>query len=435
MRGPGSACTTAAAVASWETAFAISQHEWGSTMPWHTLFDDAIDYTRNGTQVSASHGFWIDQRKSLLDTLPDIKHLCRNKHGHFLQAGDHFSQPHLANTLEQLAKAGARDFYQGDIAREIARGFDDIGCGLTLNDLQQTRAEEIQPLSVRYRNGHFFNFPPPSQGLYTLHAMATLNKYDLQAAENGSTDYYHLLVEAIKSGLLLRNQELCDPAHPGTGKDWDFFCRLQPGVIDTKTAANWTEIGQPADTVWMAATDAKGRTACLMQSLFHDFGSGCVMGNSGIVWHNRGGSFHHSKHSDHPNVWAPGKRPAHTLNPSCYIADNGERFFFGSQGGDGQPQTQLVLASQLIDFNRTPQQALSTPRFLLGRSFFDSTDNLKLEANIHADVIRELEDRGHQTEIIPALSPYTGHAGVLVQGNHSVQAAHDPRGEGTARAL
>ncbi|HWV10958.1 MAG TPA: gamma-glutamyltransferase, partial [Pseudomonas sp.] len=193
----------------------------------------------------------------------------------------------------------------------------------------------------------------------------------------------------------------------------------------------WAEPGRPADTIWMAATDAEGRTACLIQSLFHDFGSGCILGDTGVLWQNRAAGF--NADASHPNAWAPGKRPAHTLNPSCYLADDGRRLFFGTQGGDGQPQTQMVLATQLIDFAEPLDRALRMPRFLLGRSFFDSTDNLKLEADVDAAVIERLAAMGHEVEVIPRLSPFTGQAGAIaIETDGRRFAQHDPRGQGTS---
>jgi gamma-glutamyltranspeptidase/glutathione hydrolase len=264
--------------------------------------------------------------------------------------------------------------------------------------------------------------------------MAALQHKPLAQVGNGSALYYHYLVEAIKQGLLRRNAQLCDPLSTA----WDFAASLDEqhvqeyaDAIDDQRAAPWNEPGRPADTVWMAATDAQGRTACLIQSLFHDFGSGCILGDTGVLWQNRAAGF--NANPEHVNGWAPGKRPAHTLNPSCYLADDGRRWFFGTQGGDGQPQTQMVLATQLIDYQQPIDQALGFPRFLLGRSFFDSTDNLKLEGDMSAASIEGLAALGHGVEIIPAQSPMTGHAGIIAidaQGRRS--AMHDPRGEGTA---
>jgi gamma-glutamyltranspeptidase len=429
-RGPGSVASTAAALASWQTALAISQHEWQSSSTLPQLLEHGIHWARNGSPVSESQAFWIQQRRELIPTLKGLASICLSNDGELFNAADKMAQPRLANTLEHLSKNGLDDFYRGEIASELSTAFEKLECGLTRTDLLATRAPEVKPIKVPYRQGHFYNFPPPSQGFYTAKAMATLNQFPLATLGNGSADYYHLMVEAIKKGLLERNRKSHDPERD----QWDYEASLEAYVIDPNQAMPWVEKGKPADTVWLAATDSAGRTACLMQSLYHDFGSGCMIGDTGILWHNRGAGF--NSDPTHPNAWAPGRRPAHTLNPSCYLADNGEQFFFGTQGGDGQPQTQLVLATQLIDFQKNIKEALNTPRFLLGRSFFDSTDNLKLESNIPSQVQLQLAQMGHEIEIIPTLSPYTGLAGIInIDNKGQASAMHDPRGQGNAIIL
>ncbi|MDE1165626.1 MAG: gamma-glutamyltransferase [Pseudomonas sp.] len=429
LRGPSSVATTAGAMASWATARRISEHEWGSPLALNHLLEDAEYLARTGVAISASQLFWQGHRHALIDTLPDLHALCKTD-GRWLEHGDTLKQPALANTLQHLGRHGLEDFYSGELAHAFAEHFQALDCGLTLQDLKDTRAPMVAPLSIRYRQGHLFNVAPPCQGLYTLQAMNALNTIDLNALGNGSAAYYHHLVEAIKQGLLSRNAELHDPRF----SDWNYAARLNtPIAIDPDHAAPWNEPGRPADTAWMAATDAQGRTACLIQSLFHDFGSGCVMGDTGVLWQNRAAGFNASP--SHPNAWAPGKRPAHTLNPSCYLADNGRQWFFGTQGGDGQPQTQMVLATQLIDFDQPIDQALRQPRFLLGRSFFDGSDNLKLEADIGQAVIDGLAHKGHDVETIAPLNPFTGQAGAIsIQPDGLRHALHDPRGEGCALA-
>ena len=433
LRGPSSVATTAGALASWHTAATISRHEWGANVGWADLLQDAASVAEAGTSVSQSQLFWQTLRQPLIEQLPDLHGVCKTD-GRWLRAGDTLRQPALANTLRHLARHGVEDFYQGELAHAFEAAFDRLGCGLTQADLSATRAPLVAPISVPYRQGRLYNVAPPCQGLYTLQAMAALQHKPLARVGNGGALYYHYLVEAIKQGLLRRNAQLCDPLNT----PWDFAASLDErhiqgyaDAIDDQRAAPWNEPGRPADTVWMAAIDAQGRTACLIQSLFHDFGSGCILGDTGVLWQNRAAGF--NANPEHVNGWAPGKRPAHTLNPSCYLADDGQRWFFGTQGGDGQPQTQMVLATQLIDYRQPIDQALATPRFLLGRSFFDSTDNLKLEGDMPAATIEGLAALGHEVEIIAAQSPMTGHAGIIAidaEGRRS--AMHDPRGEGTA---
>jgi gamma-glutamyltranspeptidase/glutathione hydrolase len=433
VRGAASMASTAGALASWQTASDISRLEWGSRLGWRDLLEDAAVMADTGIEVSQSQLFWQRLRQPLIEQLPDLHRLCKTE-GRWLSDGDILRQPQLANTLRHLARHGVEDFYRGELAEAFAAAFDQRGCGLTAADLAATKALEAEPVSVRYRQGRLFNVAPPCQGIYTLQAMAALGHKPLAEVSNGSARYYHYLVEAIKQSLLRRNAQLCDPLT----RPWDYVATLgdeqikaYADAIDEQRAAPWSEPGRPADTVWMAATDAQGRTACLIQSLFHDFGSGCILGDTGVLWQNRAAGF--SADPSHVNAWAPGKRPAHTLNPSCYLADDGRRWFFGTQGGDGQPQTQMVLATQLVDFGQPVDVALQTPRFLLGRSFFDSTDNLKLEADMSAETIAGLAALGHDVEIIPERSPMTGHAGIIaIDAAQRRSAMHDPRGEGLA---
>lgn len=434
MRGPASAATTAGALRGWAMAHDWSTHRWGSTLTWPDLLEQAIGFARNGYGVSANQAFWQQQRKELISELPDLTALCCDAKGEPLPEGARVTRPDLATTLEQLARAGVADFYEGELASALAEGFEQLGNGLTRGDLVSTKAWHSEPLSIRYRNGTLYNFPPPSQGVYTLSALNALNFVNLGEFGNGSADYFHYLVEAIKAQLKQRNRQLCDPA----GGTLDTRRLLSHGraaanyaAIDPEIAVPWQEQGRPADTVWLAATDRHGRTACLMQSLFHDFGSGCMVGDTGILWLNRAAGF--NPDFAHANGWAPGKRPAHTLNPSAWLADDGRQFYFGTQGGDGQPQTQMVLATQLVDYQQPIDRALHAPRFLQGRSFFGSSENLKLEQNIAPEVGERLARRGHDIEWIPELSPFTGLAGAIaVQPDGRREAMHDPRGGGTA---
>ena len=434
LRGPASAATTAGALRSWSMAHSWSHEQWGSKMGWSDLLAPAIAQAKQGTPVSGSQVFWQYQRRELIASMPDLTAMFCDQQGRLLSEGSRLYQPELAETLQQLARAGIDDFYDGEIGEALASGFKTLGNGLTGDDLRRTNAWPSQPLSIRYRQGTLFNFPPPTQGLYTLRAINALNGVNLSRLENGGADYYHYLTESIKAQLAERNRHLCDPAG-GSFRTPDILSSARAAAdfaaIDPEIAVPWQEEGKPADTVWLAATDRHGRTACLMQSLFHDFGSGCTVGDTGVLWLNRAAGF--SPDPSHANAWAPGKRPAHTLNPSCYLADDGQQWYFGTQGGDGQPQTQMVLATQLVDYQSSIEDALSTPRFLQGRSFFGSSESLKLEQGVSHRVASELTRRGHTIEWFPELSPFTGQAGIIaIAPDGRREAMHDPRGDGSA---
>ena len=176
--------------------------------------------------------------------------------------------------------------------------------------------------------------------------------------------------------------------------------------IDPTRAAPWGKRTDPGDTIWMGVIDGEGRAVSFIQSIYHEFGSGVVLSGSGVNWQNRGCSF--SLDPSHINALAPRKRPFHTLNPVVYLREGRPELLLGTQGADGQPQTLVALLTRLIDFGLDPAQALARPRFLLGRTFSDSRDSLKLEEDAGAEVLASLAARGHEVAAIPAQSPLAG---------------------------
>ena len=134
---------------------------------------------------------------------------------------------------------------------------------------------------------------------------------------------------------------------------------------------------------------------------------------------------------------APGKRPFYTLNPGLGLRDGKPAFVYGTQGADGQPQTlSMVLTSTYRLRREPPAAALAGPRFLLGKTFSDGRDSLKIELDVGAATLANLAARGHELAPIEPRSPLAGLAGVIqISGDGSVGGAHDPRGEGVAEAV
>ncbi|WP_251975729.1 gamma-glutamyltransferase [Salinicola avicenniae] len=435
-RGPGSLLTTAATVDTWGQAQEISRQRCGGNMSWQALLEPAIALAREGFPLSSSQRFWLDFRRDEMAELPGVRrHFMPG--GRVPNAGETLRQPQLASTLEAIATRGYRDFYEGQLAAEIAAGLAEAGSPLTAADLAATRARVEAPLSVPYRGGELLAHRPPTQGMTTLEIMGILERFDLSTVEEGSADYYHLMVEAVKRAFLDRNRYLADP---------DFAVvpverLLSPAHLDAEAAAirpqealTWPLPYQEGDTVYLAASDRDGNAVSMLQTIYYDWGSGVSIGDTGILWHNRGAAF--SLDPEHPNALAPGKRPFHTLNPGMYRVDGKPRLLYGTQGADGQPQTLAAVLTRLIDYAMDPLSALGAPRFLLGRTFSDGRDTLRLEEDAGEAVIAELSRRGHQVSRLPAQSPLAGHPGaVAIAPDGSARAAHDPRSDGRALGL
>ena len=210
VRGPGSALTAAAAVDTWVQAFEFSQRSWGGRQPWNGLFKRAIQYAADGFPVTPSQNFWANFRAKELGNWPDVVRMFTFD-GRIPDVGETFRQPDLARTLTAVAERGGRDFYGGELASRIVRGLQQAGSPLTTDDLARCRARNESPLRVPYRGGELLGLRPPTQGITTLEIMGTLDRFDLAAIPEGSADYYHLLVEAVKHAFIDRNRYVADP--------------------------------------------------------------------------------------------------------------------------------------------------------------------------------------------------------------------------------
>lgn len=435
-RGPASALTTAATVDAWDRAFAISRDQWGGRQSWSGLFQRAIALAHEGFEVTPSQRFWQTFRQAELADWPGFAATFMPD-GRLPAQGDRLRQPALARSLDRIANFGSREFYEGELAERIVAGLRAAGSPLTLQDLARTAARDEAPLRVPYRGGQLLSLAPPTQGVTTLQIMGILDRFDVASIPEGSADYYHLLVEAVKQAFIERNRHVADPDFADVPVD----AMLSPARlsalaarIDTRHALPWPHVYQHGDTVYLSAVDAAGRCVSVLQTVYFDWGSGVVAGDTGILWHNRGAAF--STDPKHHNAIRPGKRPFHTLNPGMYLREGKARLTYGTQGADGQPQTLAAVLTRLIDYGMDPLQALSRPRFLLGRTFSDTRDSLKLEADAGDDVIAALSTRGHEVSVIDAQSPLAGHPGAIaLYDDGSCAGAHDPRSDGIAMGL
>jgi gamma-glutamyltranspeptidase/glutathione hydrolase len=200
-------------------------------------------------------------------------------------------------------------------------------------------------------------------------------------------------------------------------------------AIDPRRARPWPEPAIKGDTVWMGAADRHGCMVSYIQSVYWEFGSGVVLDDTGVTWQNRGSSFSLDPASH--LALAPGRKPFHTLNPALARFPDGRTMVYGNMGGDGQPQSQSAVFSRYAMFGQDLQQAVSAPRWLLGRTWGEMSVSLKLESRFAPDLILALRAAGHEVEVVEPYCDVVGHAGALVRHPDGVIAgAADPRSDG-----
>jgi gamma-glutamyltranspeptidase/glutathione hydrolase len=434
VRGPLAALTVPGAVGGWMLALEAAR-AFGGKLPLDALLGAAILKARDGYAVTRSQARLSAEKLAELQDVPGFAEAFLPD-GKPPQAGTTLRQSALAGTLDHLAHAGLDDFYRGDVGRELAADLETVGSPVTREDLTRYRAVPAEVLGVRLNAGTLYNTPPPTQGLASLIILALYER--LRVADAESFEFVHGLVEATKRAFRVRDRVIADPArlpHPVARYLDARFLDAEALKIDRRKAAPWPALQEAGDTVWMGSADSNGLVVSYIQSLYWEFGSGCVLPRTGVLMQNRGSSF--SLDPNARNPLAPGRLPFHTLNPALAALNDGRVIGYGTMGGDGQPQTQAALFARHV-LHRIPlERAIEAPRWLLGRTWGSTVTNLRMESRFDGNLIDRLASVGHDIEVLPqAYSDTMGHAGaVVLHPDGTLEGAHDPRADGGAVSI
>lgn len=426
--------TTPGAVASWSLA-----HEDHGRLPMSRVLESAIAYARDGFPVTARLARFTEMVAPELAKHPESAALFL-PNGEAPSVGSSLSNKCLARTLESYAQDGCSGFYEGDVAREMARFSTENGGFFTREDLAAQKAAWGEPIVGSYRDVTLYSTPAPTQGLTLLEMLNLIEPLELSKLPLLSADRLHHLVQAKQIAFHDRDRLLADPNFVDVPIDKlisKAYAKERAAIMDPQRALAWDKVPSfgslSGDTVYVAATDREGNTVSLIQSLYGLYGSTVVAGETGVVLQNRGAYF--SLDPSHPNRLEPGKIPLHTLMATA--AARGDRFWgvLGCMGADGQPQILLQCYLAMIDFGMDVQQAVEMPRFLSGRlALGEARDTLHLEARFPTDTFATLEKRGHLVDRWDDWNQRAGHAhGIFIDPQcGSLVGGADPRSDGAA---
>lgn len=440
-RGPLAALTVPGVVDGWRLA-----HERHGRLPWAELFADAINYARDGMAVTRSLADWLKTDEHLLAQYPETAAIYLPQ-GKLLREGERLVQADLARTLEQIASLGARKgFYEGALAARICTAMAAAGSPLRVEDFADYQAKWVDPISTTYRGYEVVQHGPNTQGFAALQLLNLLDGFDVASWGEGSAEYYHHIVEAVKVAFADRDEWLTDPAFVKIPLEQLLskeYADQRRKLIQSNSALTTVEPGlrygqefdqRPVDgdTVYFCVTDADGLVVSNIQSIYHDFGSTVVAGDTGVLMQNRGCFF--SLDEQHPNRLEPGKHTFHTIIPAMLLKDGKPVMAYGTMGGEGQPQTQAAMLTRMIDFGYDVQQAIEAPRWLMGRTWGAASSSLWLEARISDEVVRSLRLRGQAVSMVTQWDGTMGHAQAIRIDPETgfFEGGADPRGDGAA---
>jgi len=347
-------------------------HDRYGRLPMSEILAPAIRYAREGFPVSEVIAFYWQRNAQALKDYPGFAEVYMPG-GKAPGKGDMFRNPRLADTYERLGGEGRDVFYRGDMARAIGEYVQENGGYLSYDDLAAHHSEWVEPVSTNYRGYDVWELPPNGQGIAALEILNILEGYDIAAMGFGSADYVHTFVEAKKLAFEDRARFYADMEFvdvPVKGLISKAYAAKRRALINPDRAAKSYPAGDPileqGDTTYLTTADADGNMVSLIQSNYRGMGSGMTPGGLGFVLQDRGELF--SLEEGHPNVYAPRKRPFHTIIPAFVTKDGKPWMSFGVMGGAMQPQGHAQIIVNMIDFGMNLQEAGDAPRIRHGGS-------------------------------------------------------------------
>lgn len=388
---------------------------WGR-LPMAEVLAPAIRYAREGFPVSPviAKGFASNLQR-FREVQPMIEEFANAEALYFAggqapRAGQIFRNPDLASTLEILSSEGRSSFYQGTIAKRLATYWSSIGADLALEDLVAHQGEWVEPQGVEYHGVTLWELPPNGQGFAALMMLNILKQTDVRQYDRASAELFHLMIEAKRLAFEAMAQTFADPAWASVPTEQllseafaaEQFARIRADGVITPQQLSAPLEGE-GDTTYLTVADSRGMMVSLIQSNYRGMGSGLVPAGLGFMLQDRGELF--SLDPAHPNAYAPGKRPFHTIIPA-FITRQGQPWIsFGLMGGGMQPQGHVQVLLNLVDFGMNLQEAGDAARFLHdgGASPSGGDPNrygtLYVEPGVPMATVNALRALGHEVQI------------------------------------
>jgi gamma-glutamyltranspeptidase/glutathione hydrolase len=414
-------------------------HDMLGKLPMKDILQPAINYAREGFPVTEVIAYYLQKGAELLKEYPNIKDIYMPG-GKAPSKGQIFRNPNLASTLEKIVKGGRNEFYRGTIARTIDAFMKQNGGFLTYDDLARHHSEWVEPISTSYRGNDVWELPPNGQGIAALEILNILEGYDVASMGFGSAEYIHVFTEAKKLAFEDRAKYYADPTFSVTPISQLIskkYAAERRKLIDRNVAAKVVPAGkaEAGNTVYLTVADKYGNMVSLIQSNYRGMGSGMCPTGLGFILQDRGEMF--TLEEGHNNVFAPGKRPFHTIIPA-FITKHGEPWIsFGVMGGDMQPQGHAQIVVNLIDFKMNLQEAGDAPRMHhVGSSeptgeLMTNGGILYLENGFRWEVIQKLLSMGHTIQW--DLGGYGGYQAIMWDDKNKVWfGASESRKDGQA---
>ncbi|HYC54170.1 MAG TPA: gamma-glutamyltransferase family protein [Candidatus Binatia bacterium] len=395
-------------------------------LPFDALFEPAIRYARDGFLVSPVVAEQWALVAGIFGAFDEFSRVFL-PHGRAPKAGERFCLPDLARSLERIAASEGEDLYRGELAEALAAHAAECGAALARSDLEEHRADWVDPIAAEFAGVRVHEIPPNGQGIAALMALKMLAHTPVLEHEIDSAPWLHLSIEAMKLALADVRRLVADPDCMSVSSQdllGDAYLAERARCIDPRRASD----ARPGplgtgDTVYLCAADAGGMMVSYIQSNYFSFGSGIVVPGTGISLQNRGSGFVLER--GHPNCVGPRKRPFHTIIPAMASRSGRPEAAFGVMGGPMQAQGHVQMVLRMFGHGQNPQAAADAPRWQV-----TDTGSVLVEETLGENVRDELVAMGHG--VATAATWTFGGAQIIQRIEGGYVAASEPRKDGQA---
>ena len=359
-----------------------------------TISPPAIRYAEEGFPVTELIAWYWARSVPLYRSLPGgfLQTYTLDGKGRAPAKGDIFKNPALAQTLRLIGEKGRDAFYKGEIADKIDAFMQANGGYLRKADFEKHTSTWVDPVSVNYRGYDVFELPPNGQGIAALQMLNVLEGFDLRAMGFNSAPALHAMIEAKKTRLGRSREILCRSGvlEDSAGRScFRKHTRPSAGSSSIRNAPRKKSRRQSGaedgDTIYLCTADDEGNMVSLIQSNYRGMGSGIVVPGLGFMFQDRGELF--SMEPGHANVYAPGKRPFHTIIPGFVMKDQ-KAVARVRRDGRGDAAARPCSGAHQPDRLRH-ERAGSRRRFALATRRRQRTDRRKADRNRRLRECRE----------------------------------------------
>ena len=333
------------------------------SLGWDEVIAPTIELAARGMRIDwfAELAIANDRDGLLKNTAAASAFLDQSRRKRFPECSDNcfLRLPRNVTFLERLAKEGADDFYEGEIAHKMLKSLHQYGSRLSKNDLRGYQSEWHAPLSVQYKDRQVYAMSQLSGGPTLLAALASLGRVDLSAASEPE------ITLAYANALMAADRLRLETMGHAAGKD---SCTSHVSVVDRK-----------------------GNMVALTNTLLSRFGSKVMVPELEILLNN--GMMWFDPRRGRPNSIAPGEKPLANMSPVIALRGKKPEIAVGAAGGRKIVPAVAQILSYLVDLNYSPEEAMHAPRI------DTSSDPILINRAFSAETLQSIAQH-HETRIV-----------------------------------